>query len=366
VSVQKSLSSEEVHKLDILFVVDNSASMAKEQLSMTHNIQALVDEMQGLSGGLPSLHIGVVSTDMGAGSPSIAGCEAGGDQGALHTQENCLIQGAFLQNTPGENGMRETNYEGSLTESFTCLGTLGTTGCGFEQPFHAVRAALNESNAGNAGFLRDDAKLAIIIVSDEDDCSASNTDIFKSSTDAEVMYGPLSSFRCTEFGLRCDGVSVSQEGSYQNCEPAVGPNALYHPDNLVTFLSTLKGGQENVMVAIIAGRSTRLEVTSDINGHNRVIPGCESVNGSAIPSYRLGYFAQAFNNHLVTSICNADLSGALADTGTMFFSALQEEYVEEGKAPESGGCSSGGTQGNAALLLLGLLFLALRKRLRIS
>jgi hypothetical protein len=60
---------------------------------------------------------------------------------------------------------------------------VGTNGCGFEQPLDAMFKALAPSsvsfpsnhtghgNALNAGFLREDAALAVVIFSDEDDCS---------------------------------------------------------------------------------------------------------------------------------------------------------------------------------------------------
>src|SRR5688572_14339963 len=53
--------------LDLLFVIDNSRSMTPEQDSLAVNFYRLIEALETLEGGLPNLHIGVVSTDMGAG-----------------------------------------------------------------------------------------------------------------------------------------------------------------------------------------------------------------------------------------------------------------------------------------------------------
>ena len=43
------------------------------------------------------------------------------------------------------------------------LASVGASGCGFEQHLEAVHRALAD-NPANAGFLRDDANLAVILV----------------------------------------------------------------------------------------------------------------------------------------------------------------------------------------------------------
>jgi hypothetical protein len=63
-----------------------------------------------------------------------------------------------------------------LEDVFSCLATaVGVAGCGEEHQLQAVRVALNPQsfNQQNVGFLRADAYLAIVLITDEDDCSAS-------------------------------------------------------------------------------------------------------------------------------------------------------------------------------------------------
>jgi hypothetical protein len=70
-------------KLDILFVVDNSDSMAEEQERLADDLSLLFDRLQGPA-GLPDLHVGIISTDMGIRG-DLPGCEAPGDDGVLQS-----------------------------------------------------------------------------------------------------------------------------------------------------------------------------------------------------------------------------------------------------------------------------------------
>ena len=72
---------------DILFMIDNSASMATAQANLQANLGNFMDVLKGLAGGLPDLHIAVVTSDMGAGDGvSIQGCTANGDNGVFRFQ----------------------------------------------------------------------------------------------------------------------------------------------------------------------------------------------------------------------------------------------------------------------------------------
>ena len=52
------------------------------------------------------------------------------------------------------------------------------TTSGFEQPLEAMYRALLDPEKLNQGFLREDAFLAVIIISDEDDCSTEDNRMF--------------------------------------------------------------------------------------------------------------------------------------------------------------------------------------------
>src|SRR5437868_1798050 len=62
--------------------------------------------------------------------------------------------------------------------------------------------------AENQGFLRQDALLAIVMVTNEDDCSArAGIQLYDTSSNQSVnsVLGPPSNFRCNEFGHLCNG-----------------------------------------------------------------------------------------------------------------------------------------------------------------
>ena len=72
----------------------------------------------------------------------------------------------------------------------------------------------------NAGFLRQDAQLAIVVLSDEDDCSAPPSTVLYSLNGGHQnltnSLGPIANYRCNEFGHLC-------------IDPAGDPSELIQP-----------------------------------------------------------------------------------------------------------------------------------------
>src|SRR5262245_41344309 len=50
--------------IDILFVVDDSPSMEEEQANLVKNFKAMIDVLKARPGGLPDVHLGVVSSSL--------------------------------------------------------------------------------------------------------------------------------------------------------------------------------------------------------------------------------------------------------------------------------------------------------------
>ena len=199
----------------------------------------------------------------------IPGCEGAGDNGRLQntprvpagspagTAPSCSgPQGNFIRDVALESGERDRNFTGTLSETFSCIAQLGIKGCGFEQPLEAAHRALNNTNIENAMFLRPDAFLAIILITDEDDCSAKSPQLFDPNQDSiESQLGFLQSYRCYEFGIRCDGQRLDRTPkSYENCEPLTGDDALLQDPNFYAdFFKGLKDNPNKVIVAAITG-----------------------------------------------------------------------------------------------------------------
>jgi hypothetical protein len=311
--------------VDILFVVDNSNSMAAEQAEIAGRFRALIDELER-DGQLPSVHIGVVSTDVGG--PDGGACTSGVDGAGQLLPSGVSCAGPndgslFLFDRVDDDGVRTKNYDGDLRDAFACMAEQGTGGCGFEQPLEAVRLALE--HPANQGFVRDHAYLAIIFVTDEDDCSVTGPgellieDGDRTPAVLGSALGPFSSFRCFELGVECDGPGDPRApGLRQDCVPATGSPYL---EDVSTFVDAVLGAKEfpnQVLVAAIAGELEPVEVEMRLpeNSYDFEIPllaySCTSALGEAVPPIRLASFLDSFPlGSRLASICNDDLSGAV-------------------------------------------------------
>jgi hypothetical protein len=275
------------------------------------------------------LHIGVVTSDLGTSAtggamppPTVAGCNSGRN-GDLQVQ-NAPVQGRFISDVPGPNDTRTTNYTGSLSDAFSMMASVGASGCGFEQHLEAVHRAL-DNNPANAGFLRPDANLAVILVGDEDDCSVADTAFFSSDT---ATLGPLQSFRCTQFGVTC-GVggttpdAMATPGMKDECHSSTDSTYLTHVADYQTFLESLKPDPLMVMVGAIVGAPAPVSVElRPPQGSTTPIPALEhscqwldtqSKSVYADPAVRDVEFANLFDRHAVGTICQPDLSGPLVE-----------------------------------------------------
>lgn len=304
--------------IDVLFVVDNSGSMEEEQTSLAANFPRFIDVLNNIEGGLPNVHMAVVSTDVGAGPFNIAGCSGNGDNGSLQAGA-CGLEGAsYISDQDDGNGGRITNYTGDLATTFSCMAQLGINGCGFEQQFESMYRALNGSNPANTGFLRDDAFLAVIFITDEDDCSTQDSNMFDTSqTTVDSQLGPLSSFRCFEFGVVCEPDDPRVAGPRQNCRPRTKDdprsNYMYEVNRYVQFLKGIKEDPNNIIVAGIIGDSFPVVVgTHPDTGNPELAPSCTSGSGEAAPGVRLKTLLEQFpQRNTITTICNENLDGAL-------------------------------------------------------
>src|SRR5882724_7910439 len=51
--------------IDILFVIDDSPSMADKQANLEANFHRFIEVLETIDGGLPNVHIAVVTSDLG-------------------------------------------------------------------------------------------------------------------------------------------------------------------------------------------------------------------------------------------------------------------------------------------------------------
>jgi hypothetical protein len=325
--------------IDIVFMVDDSSSMATVQNKLIGQFPVFMNVLKGLPGGLPNVHIGVVSSSMGAGGQQgILGCAPGGDQGMFHTKPLGPTCGTGVLNAGQNfiinvNGM--ANYTGDISDVFTCIAALGENGCGFEHQFESVLRALGADGApappSNAGFLRADAYLGVILLTNEDDCSAPPvTDLFSTaSTMVSDPLGPLQSYRCNEYGHTCAGKPAPR----QPANPPVDLSGMcvstedgreLRVRDVVAALKSLKKDPSKIFVAAIAGPQTPYivnvgpaQVKTDPNQWPYVEHSCMAMDGTyADPAVRISEWVDAFGaNGVFEDMCAPSFAPALQRIG---------------------------------------------------
>jgi len=269
---------------DILFVIDNSGSMAEEQAKVAEQLRNFVDLLA--SGPVENdFQVGVVTTgvtmylQMGCGGGELALQEAEGEQGRLQLgkDETGVALGSSERKILASS-------DSDLVEQFELLVGQGVRGLGQEMGLEAMKRALSEplistaldsDPAGNDGFLRRGSRLLVVIVSDEDDCSTEDAE-------AVTLSPPCGTEACSddsdcsgeghycllEPGQDADGtVRVCQTNA---CETPEGRDALTPVADYVDFLKNLDDGtgrKRDVSLAVIgpvdsAGEPERCQAAS--------------------------------------------------------------------------------------------------------
>ena len=265
------------NRMDLIFVVDDSGSMVEEQANLASNFGGFVNVLnsyQTADGDALDYRIAVTTTgrdidyeiDPSVPSwfpidpPPVAFSESG-DNGAM-------------RNGCGGSKRWVDKADGNVESVFPCRAEVGTGGPSIEMPFFATELALTDRMADgtNQGFLRDDALLALVILTDEDDCSRSDNDFTVESDQCDPEWPeqqPVSSF--------------------------------------IDFLDETKGDRGRWATAVIAGETS-----------------CQSSFGDAFEAKRLKQFVnQTGDNAVFSSICEGDLTMALADAIDNFTAACE-------------------------------------------
>lgn len=157
--IQRTIPLPQPMAIDLLFVVDRSGSMDGEQATLLGNARGFATNLEQIEGGLPDLHMAVVTSDLGA--QGVAGCGLGDGARFLGAQR-CGISGTFLSARRGDQG---------VADAFSCLLDLPFSACGVSQPIAAMVRALDGSEPENDGFRRPGAYLVVVVITDGDDCS---------------------------------------------------------------------------------------------------------------------------------------------------------------------------------------------------
>jgi hypothetical protein len=311
--------------IDILFVIDDSLSMKEEQDSLRANFGRFISVLESIDGGLPDVQIGVITPNLGttatdnSRAPSLGPCtDTGGERGELRQ----LGGGGprFLRDVARPSGGRDTNYGAlTLTQAFQQLATVGTNGCGIEQHLEAMKRAL-DGNPVNAGFVREDAYLAVIVIADEDDCSLARSSLFDGNRN-DATYADAVNFRCTSQGVACDTPDTPLDmaiGARQDCHPREDSTMITQVSRYVDFLKQRKLDQRDVIVAGILGNPEPFAIINKPGTSTKVLDrSCTYTNPTggeqfAFPAVRTSSFLSQFVSSARATICDDDLSDGLA------------------------------------------------------
>jgi hypothetical protein len=261
---------EQCKKMDIVFVVDNSGSMQEEQSNLASNFPMfaqLLEQYTVNNNGEPlDFRVALTTTgrdvmyqiDLGGGFGTFPQNETG-QNGEFYN--NCGVSKRWLERS-----------DPTMAQALSCRANVGTMGPSIEMPLLMSKWALKERAADtNAGFIRSDALLAVVMLTDEDD--ASTTD--------------------NNFTLNAMGVSPTN----------------FHPQDAVMFLDGVKGNRTRWASAVIAGDGN-----------------CSSNFGNAADAVRLKQFVTLANGNgstqaVFSSICNGDLTKGLKDALDLFQAA---------------------------------------------
>ena len=320
--------------VDILYMIDNSLGTSPKIAEVRNRFPELIQRLDqlALDGKPASYHIGVVDSDMGAGINTTS-CKAGGDGGKLRTGPNPAgsvpppadCQGFALGNGDvfiDYDTIHGTNNTAPLdvVSAFDCISNVGDNGCGFEAPLEAVYTVLAKPEV-NPGFLRDDSLVAVLLMTDEDDCSAPpDTTLFENTADGMAMWGVLHSFRCTQWGIECNGMPLTGDAlaPTSDCAPVVG-GPLYDVSRYQQLLAPggLRRHAEDIVFATIVAPPAPFGVTittpcadqasqssCPILEHSCIAP--QNASFFADPAVRIAAVSSAVPGAVVGSVCDTD------------------------------------------------------------
>jgi hypothetical protein len=306
--------------LDILFILDNSGSMVGEQAALAESFDRLVSY---LVEGEVDYHIAVVTTGMeSTGCPA---CDEIIEDACINsTGETGRFQDRICRNQGDEQNpdyVCESDPSCRTVDSsnWSCFydqvdkGTVfvGVKGCGFERGLAAMSSALDNNLLGsyNQGFLREAARLAVIVVSDEDDCGEVG-DVYELSGDG----GNICYFAAKGEGPEPDN-PVYNPMTYHLDDPEQRPYQLKPVDEYAQFLLGVKNNQRRLVkfAAVVGVNPNGTDIQYEWTGtHWDVVnacttPGCTGDYCYAKPGTRYIELAELLDGS-VESICQTDFA----------------------------------------------------------
>jgi len=165
-------------KVDVLFVIDNSGSMMEEQAGLAQNFAAF---LSGTQQQPVDYHVAVTTTGIEPSPSGWTRCPGGvdgGEAGRLFPADGTRPR-IITRGTPSADQVFANNVT---------VGVCHWDEQGLQAAYRALSSPLVNNaddpdtalpDDGNLGFLRPDARLAVVFVSDEDDGSSGSVDSYE-------------------------------------------------------------------------------------------------------------------------------------------------------------------------------------------
>ena len=215
-----------------------------------------------------------------------------------------------------ETTSTETGYNPDLTVQVACLAKQGTDGCGVEQQLEAAVRGLKK----NPGFLVETHLLAVVIVSDEEDCSIEDEALFQTKEWESGAEGLLN--------ISCNYPDANLEYLFEPGRYHEQMVELKNAASAVIFAGIVGvppgsqcEGQGDQLGGCLDHEKMKIDLdtfeTSDGYEYTHFKPACVRKEGeveitSARPGRRYVQVAEDFGaNAYIYSICNPDWSPAM-------------------------------------------------------
>ncbi len=329
--------------VDLLLVVDDSGSMREEQDLLGREIPNLV---RGLTAppdedgdgepdwpAVESLRVAIVTTDMGTNGVEfrgLAGCgldsrlmDPYGPDARFREDVACDGSGSPLQ----------TWQMGEDVDAFVdrvgCVANAGIQGCGFEQPLGSGAKAL--SRIDETGFPRDDALLAVLVLTDEEDCSVGDPTAFYASVPASDAKA-LNRYCVENPSLLRDAASLAQDLS-------AGRDQSGFVFAAITGIPVAMAGQSPATILA----DPAMDYVYDDAELLGIRPACVATNtdgterSRATPARRVVEVAGEIEDALVRSICEDDFRPAIAELTRRIGHQLDGVCLDRGLVPNEDG-----------------------------
>ncbi|MBA3547302.1 MAG: VWA domain-containing protein [Nannocystis sp.] len=413
--------------LDILFVIDNSGSMGEEQKNLAQNFPYLIEKIRALTdkkGNAVNADVNIMVTTSDFGHPLCTpyykpdytpakgapintactdrierftgvgpnapvipeACTAGCTPGAAATPN-----GPYIHFNPDDSNVVGFDGVGDpVADALACIGPQGIDGCGMEADLETMLQALDPGKSWNQGdtpFLRTGAVLAIIMVTDEEDCATKDYRYFDPANKSDPalnqywedlpgmpgVKGSPTSAVCWNAGTDC--TDANADGIYESCMSA--DNGVLQPiSRYVNYLKkelVEKRNKQVIMLGILgvppvtdhnplppfeptAGGVKTLvyrdwlpsdilpgdtKTAADKQYDFGIGPGCSNAaTGQAVPPVRIKEVCESLNvpddpnmggdqaklRCCIESICDTDFSAAI----NCLAGILQEELTPQG------------------------------------